>query len=59
MYLDDVFFADLALETEFDCDEFRSNYRDAMGTYRVGSFELDPQMDEYEDLLDLGMSLRD
>lgn len=45
-----------ALEV-IDFDDFTMGFRDRYGTHRVGRYEEDPEMLEYEELLSLGMSL--
>lgn len=55
--------ADIALELEdlfdlaLDADEIVTNFRDRYGDYRLGRMEEDPEMSEYEEILDLGTSL--
>lgn len=40
-----------------DLDDFTLGFRDRYGTHRIGSYEEDPEMMEYEELVSLGMSL--
>ena len=51
-------FDDVMLEQERMLDEIVTGYRDLYGTWNVGSLEEDPEMSEYEELVELGCSLR-
>jgi hypothetical protein len=56
-------YADVAIELEdlfelaLDGDEIVTNFRDRYGDYRLGRMEEDPEMSEYEEIVDLGSSL--
>lgn len=41
-----------------ELEDFALGFRERYGTYQVGIIEEDPEMQEYEELLDLGLSLR-
>lgn len=53
LYADD----DFLFELEFDANDFVEGYRERHGDYRLGRLEDDPEQMEYEETLELGMSL--
>lgn len=58
MYIDDVYFADAINDLDLETEDFLEGFRAEFGTYHAGRLEEDPEMIEYEDLVDLGLSLR-
>jgi hypothetical protein len=57
MYAEELF-ALLSTDDLFiDQDEVTSGFRDHRGSYRPGAWEEDPEMLEYEEMLELGHSL--
>ena len=55
----DTFTFDDELEAYLiEADDVIEGFRDRYGEHRLGSFEDDPQMCEYEDRLDLAHALR-
>lgn len=44
-------------DDDFDFEEFVGGFEAQYGTYRVGRWEEDPEMLEYEEILDLGKTL--
>lgn len=57
MCIDESLLNDLFEGPMEDFDLFVSEYRDRFGSYRCGRLEDDPSWDEYEDTVDLGLSL--
>ena len=53
----------LAMDKEFEAfgleaDEIIEGFRDRYGAHRVGRLEEDPEMCDYEEVVELGRSLR-
>lgn len=58
MNMDD-FLMDVEFEHGFDMDhECVMNYRERNGAYQLGRVEYDPQMDQFDEMVDLARSLR-
>ena len=57
MYVDDLLMTDEFEDMAFGSHDFFVSFRDLNGTYRVGRLEDDPQMMEYEEIMELGYSL--
>jgi hypothetical protein len=58
MNADDILF-DIEFEHGFSSDDdCVMNYRDRIGSYRLGHLEDDPQMDRFEEMVYLARSLR-
>lgn len=59
MYADSLNLSDdfLGFDVEFDAEDFVMGYRERHGSYRVGRMEDDPDQMEYEEMLELGISL--
>ncbi|MFO0949242.1 MAG: hypothetical protein U1D30_25575 [Planctomycetota bacterium] len=57
MAADTTYMMDELEELLLDAEEIVVNFRDRYGDYSVGHFEEDPEMSEYEEILDLGRIL--
>lgn len=58
MYADDILM-DIEFERGFDFEnEVISGYRERYGEYRLGCVDNDPQMDRFDEMVDLARSLR-
>lgn len=58
MAADTTYLMDELEELLLDADEIVVNFRDRYGDYHVGRIEDDPEMSEYEEILDLGVILQ-
>ncbi|MBX9653255.1 hypothetical protein K2Y11_06495 [bacterium] len=58
MNADDILM-DIEFERGFDMDDdYMMNYRERNGSYSLGRVEDDPQMDQFDEMMDLARSLR-
>jgi len=58
MNADDILM-DIEFERGFDMDDdYMMNYRERNGSYSLGHVEDDPQMDQFDEMMDLARSLR-
>ena len=55
----DEILMDIEFERGFEMDdEYMMSYRERNGSYRLGHVEEDPQMDQFDEMMDLASSLR-
>lgn len=57
MSLDTLMLAESWDELMLDGEEIVTGFRDAYGSYAVGCLDDDPEMGEYEEMLDLARAL--